>query len=204
MKNGGTMGRQSKGMFVGALVALLAFLPVASYAFAATSQDVTVTATPAYIELTNSPSTWTLNGITGDSVIEPDTVYYANPLGDTTVPSGTVVDGECNFTATNTANSTVSVDLDVDCGNFTGGDANMTNSGTGANGATSYGAYSWNSGDTYPAGRTIMKSSASAEFYTGLATNTAIKWGCEIETQADAWAGGSSSTTTMTVTATKS
>ena len=167
--------------------------------FGATSQDVTVTATPEYIAISNSPSTWTLNGITGSGVIAVDTVYYANPLGDTTTPSATVVDGECRFTITNS--STVAIDLTVNCGNFTGGDANMTNSDTGANGATSYGGYSWYSGMTY-SGKVIMKSTGSDVMRDGLAALTDVKWGAEIETQTNAWGGGSSSTATMTISAT--
>ena len=185
------------------LIALvLALAMVAAFtvpALAATSQNVTVTATPAYIGISNDPSTWTLNGITGSGKISPDTVYYSNPLGDTTCPSATVVDGECRFTITNS--STVATDLTVNCGDFSGGDANMTNSNDGSNGASSYGAYSWHSGMTY-ANKVIMKSSGSAVLKDGLAATTNIKWGAEIETQTGAWSGGSASTATMTITAT--
>lgn len=167
--------------------------------YAATTQDVTVTATPEYVSISNSPSTWTLNGITGSGVIQVDTIYYSNPLGDTTAPSATVVDGECRFTITNS--STVAIDLTVTCGAFAGGDANMTNSDTGANGATTYGSYCWYSGMTY-ASKVIVKSSGSGVMYNELAALTDIKWGAEIETRTDAWTGGSSSTATMTISAT--
>jgi hypothetical protein len=177
------------------LLLALTTTPVA----AATSQNVTVTAAPSYIDIANSPSTWTLNGITGSGNIAVNTVYYANPLGDTTSPSATVADGECRFTVTNT--SSIAIDLTVNSGDFSGGDANMTNSDTGANGATSYGGYSWASGSTYSA-KVVMKTTASAVMKDALAASTNIKWGAEMETQTNAWTGGTSSTCTMTITAT--
>lgn len=164
-----------------------------------TSDDVTVTATPEFIAITSAPTTWTINDLTGSGVILVDTVYYANPGGDTTPPSATVVDGECNFTITNT--STVATDITCTWGSFTGGDGDMTNSDLGTNGATTYGAYSWFSGDTY-ASKVIIKSTGSDVGKNALGATTNIKWGCEIETRTNAWTGGSSSTSTLTVTAT--
>lgn len=185
------------------VLALVLILSVGIPALAADSQNVTVTATPLYLAITNDPATWTLNGITGAGTISPDTIYYSNPLGDTTAPAGAnVVDGECRFTVTCSAGATT-CDLTVNCGNFAGGDANMNNSDTGANGATDYGAYSWYSGILY-ASKVVMKSAGSAELYSsGLAATATLKWGAEIETQTNAWSGNSSSTATMTITATE-
>lgn len=180
-------------LFAVALASLVWATPI----LAATSQEVEVTATPNYLAISNTPSTWTLNGITGSGVIDVDTVYYSNPLGDTTPPSATVADGECRFTITNS--STVNIDYFVNCGNFTGGDANMTNGDSGANGATSYGGYSWYSGLSY-ASKVQMDSSGSGALATGQ-SGASFKWGAEIETQTNAWAGGSSSTATMTISA---
>lgn len=180
------------------LAVMLALIP-AGTALAATSQNVTVNATPSYISITNAPDYWVLNGITGNSRISINTVYYSNPLGDTTTPSATVVDGECQFTITNA--STVAIDLTVTCSDFSGGDADMTNSDDGSNGATSYGAYCWNSGMTY-ASKVIMKTTGSSVMKDALAALTNIKWGAEIETQTDAWGGGSLSQATMIITAT--
>jgi hypothetical protein len=174
-------------------------LALALPALAATTQDVTVTATPSLVSIANAPATWTLDGITGDSLVDINTVYYANPLGDTTAPAGAnVVDAECRFTITNS--STVAIDLSVNSGNFTGGDA-MTNSDTGNNGVGQYGAYSWVSGTAYPGGRVIMKTAASAVVKDALAALTNIKWGAEIETQTDAWGSGDAMTATMTISA---
>ena len=166
---------------------------------AATSANVTVTATPAFISITNAPNTWELDGLTGDSRVAVDTLYYSNPLGDTTAPAGAnVVDAECRFTVTNT--STVAIDLHVNCGHFAGGDA-MQNSDTGANGVGEYGAYSWASGAAYPGGKVVMKTAASLVMKDALAALTDIKWGAEIETQSDAWASGDQMTATMVISA---
>ena len=177
-----------------ALLVSVSVMPV----YAATSQDVTVTATPEFISIANSPGTWTINNLTGSGVIDVDTVYYANPGGDTNVPTATVVDGECNFTITNT--STIATDLTLSMATFSGGDANMTNSETGLNGATSYGAFSYFSGELY-ANKVIIKISGSDVGLDALGATTNIKWGAEVETQTDAWTGGDSSTSTLTIAA---
>ena len=192
---------------------LLAILPV-GLAFAATSADVTVTATPSYIAITNAPITWTINDLgtgseSGKGVIEPDTIYYANPTNDaddTVAPSSTVLDAECYFTITNT--SSVPIDITVTWGDFTGGGADMTNSDTdGSNGTTTYGAFSWFSGDAYPGDKVVIKSTGSAVGKSALSAGS-IKWGCEIETRTDVWSSGTSSTTGvgeyLTITATSS
>ena len=179
------------------VIALVATLLMAT-ANLVSATDITVTATPGYISFSSAPTTWTLNDITGDGYINVDTVYYANPLGDTTQPSTTVADGECQFTWTN--DSTVDIEVYVDCGSFTGGDADMTNGGTGSNGATSYGAYSWYSGMTYT-NKVVVKSSGSDVLYTTVTPGEDKKWGAEIETREDAWTGGDASTATMTITA---
>jgi len=180
-------------------IALTLTILLTQGALAATSQDVTITATPSFISIANAPGTWTLNGITGDSKIAINTVYYANPLGDTTTPSATVADGECRFTITNT--SSVAIDLTVNIGDFSGGDT-MTNGNTGDNGATTFGAYSWFSGMTY-SGKVIAKSTGSAIMKDALAPVTDIKWGAEIETRTNAWTSATQMTSTMTIIATE-
>jgi len=180
------------GIVLAIALILLAVVP-------AMATDITITATPSYISFSSTPTTWTLNGITGSGVIATDITYYANPLGDTTPPGTTVADGECQFTWTN--DSSVNIAITVNCGSFTGGDATMTNSGTGSNGATSYGAYSWYSGMTY-ANKVVVKSSGSDALYTTTTPGEDKKWGAEILTRTDAWTGGTSSTAIMTITAT--
>ena len=168
-------------------------LPVA----AATSAPMTITATPSYISCSSAPDSWSLNGITGSGLVAPNTQYYSNPLGDTTSPSDPVVDGECQFTLTNT--STITTDMFVNTADFTGGSATMTNSNDGTNGATTFGAYSYCTGMTYSSGKVISKASASAATKTSLAPTTNIKWGLAIKTRTNAWTGGTASTSVVTV-----
>lgn len=167
---------------------------------AADYSNVTVTATPQYIAITNSQTTWTLNGITGNSVIQVNTTYYSNPLGDTTPPSATVDTDEGYFPIVN--DSTVNINLIVDMENFSGGDANMSNSETGSNGATSYGAYSWYEGMTY-SNKVVVKTNGTGSdtLWTSSSPGDDIDIGVEVKTQTDAWAGGDSSTATLKISA---
>lgn len=193
------MGKiRNKVLAVLAMVAVLALLSVSLVS----ATDVSVTALPSYVSFSSSPTTWGLNNITGSGYIDVDTIYYANPLGDTTAPAGAnVTDAECQFTWTN--DSSVNITITVNCGNFTGGDAAMGNSGTGANGATDFGAYSWYSGQAY-AGKVIVKESGSDALYATTTPGEDKKWGAEIETRTDAWTGGGASSATMTITAVES
>lgn len=184
----------------------LALVPAAGV-LAATSQDVTVTATPLYLSITNSPNTWTINGLGGGTEsgkIQPNITYYSNPVtdgDDTTPPSATVNATECYFTVSN-ASGAETCDLTVIWSDFTGGDANMANSDNGSNGATYYGAYCWYEGMTY-SNKVVVKSSGSDKMYTvGLAAGNDLDWGVEILTRTDEWTGNSASTSTLTITAT--
>jgi len=173
-----------------------------------TSAEVTVTATPSYIAITNTPDTWTINGITGSGVILVDTIYYAKGgATETTPPSATVVDTECYFTVTN--GSSVNIDLTVTCGDFTGGGADMTNSDSdGSNGATTYGMFCWYEDMTY-AEKVVVKSEGSGAMKAGVPpATTELDWGVEIETRTNDWTSGTASTTgvgeKLTITATAS
>ena len=185
------------------VVAIAAALALPGTAFAAGSANITVTGTPLFLSITNTPNTWTLNGITGSGTIAVDTVYYANPLGDTTPPSATVDAGECQFNTSVTAGATT-CDLTVTMGAFTGGNATMTNSDSdGSNGESTYGAFCWYDGMTYSS-KVVVKSTGSDEMYSsGLAAEASLNWGAEIETRTGAWEGGGASTATLTITATE-
>lgn len=180
------------------LLALVLSLVLVVPAFAATSDDVVVTATPEYIAITNAPATWTVNGLTGNSVIVVSTTYYSNPVGDTTVPTSTVVDGDCRFTVTNT--SSVAIDLTVNFPDHTGGDAS-SNSDTGSGAATSFGAYTYFSGETF-ASKVIAKDTGSDVALDALGATTDILWGIEYDSQDNAWTSGTAMTSTVTITAT--
>lgn len=188
-----------KRLVVSAILAVALVIVPVSAALATETDTVTVTATPSYLAFTNSPNLWTINGITGNDVIDINTTYYSNPLGDTQSPSVTVADGECQFTISNT--STVITNVKVDISNFSSGSNPMTNSDAGTNGAGIFGAFTWYSGMTYSA-KVIAKTTASSDLKANLDPITGLLWGMEILTQTDAWTGGTSSTALITITMT--
>ena len=166
------------------------------------SDEITVTATPSFIGITNAPEDWDINDIVGvgnKGFILPDTVYYSNPLGDCTVPSDDVVDGECRFTVTNA--STIPTDLTVNFPDHAGGDAS-TNSDAGTNDTTKFGAYVYCTGMTYSSGKVVCKKAASDALKEDLAGTTNIKWGITYESQSDAWTSADAMTSTVVITAT--
>jgi hypothetical protein len=181
------------------LVVMLSTLLMAVPASAATTAVVTVTNTPQYIAIVVDNATWTVNGLTGNSTVLTSTTYYSNPLGDTTVPSTTVVDGECRFMITSSSN--VAIDVTFNAADMSGGSSPSTNGNTGSAGATSYGAYVYVSGVAI-ASKVLCKSSASAVGINALAASGTKKWGFWIAEQTNAWAGATASTFTITGTAT--
>lgn len=192
------------------LAIALVIIPVSSV-LAASSAGVTVTATPLFLSIENTPDTWTINGLGGGTergVIDPGTTYYANPITDADdiiPPSETVLDTECYFTVTCVIGATT-CDLTVIWGDFAGGGADMTNSGAGTNGVDIYGAHCWYGGmETYSTSKVVVKSSGSDKMYTadGLAACASLEWGVEILTQTNDWTSGTSSISTLTITATE-
>lgn len=188
-------------LILGIALAMMLMVMLVVPVFALTSQDVTVTATPSFIGIANTPGTWTVNEETGNSLLTIGTEYWSNPLGDTTTPSDPVVDDECRFAITNS--STVITDLTVNFIHFTGGDA-MQNSGTGSGGVGTFGAYSYCTGMTYSTGKVVADNAGSSAMKEDLAAETNIKWGVSCDTQTDAWTSGDDMTSTVTITATAS
>lgn len=186
-------------------LSMVSTIAVSSLAYAAPTANVTVTAKALFLSITNTPNTWTINGIAGSGSIAVDTIYWSNPTGETTTPTaGGVTAAQCYFNVTNHATGTP-CDLTLIMGAFTGGDTTMTNSGTGANGANTYGAYGYYEGLAM-ANIVVIKSAGSDEMYnasTGLAAGASLKWGVQIKTRSDPWLGGGASTATLTITATE-
>ena len=173
---------------------------------AAVFDDITVTATPAFIAVSIAQDTWTINGIDLSGKIAINTTYYANPTGaagDTTAPNNPVVDGDCYFMIDNT--STIETDMTANMVHFVGGDA-MQNIDTGYanNGANSFGASTYTTGAAWPAAAVILKNAASAALKANVAATTDVYFGVAIKTQSGAWASGANQTSTITVTATDS
>ena len=185
------------------LMLVVSFMMFASSnALAATTATVTVTQQVAYIAISNSAATYTLNSDASSAhinYVQPNTTYYSNPggvAGSGTAPSTTVVDGECEWTLTNS--STVAVDLTANMANFAGGSDNSTN-GNGTAGATAYAAWTYWSGVAL-ASKVVCNSSGSSTAYSNLAASGTKKWGLMFGTQTNAWTGSSSATSALTVT----
>lgn len=167
-------------------------------ATAATSATVTITAAPAFVGITNSPNNWTINGLTHSGFVKNNTVYWSNPLGDTTTPTvGGATDGECYFTITNS--STIPTNVTLNISDFTGGDADP-NTNAGTNNATAFGAYGYYSGLAM-ANKVVAKTTGSDVLIASLAGLTNKKWGIEIKLQADDWTSATNMTGTATITA---
>lgn len=79
--------------------------------FAATTADVTITATPEYLALTNDSGNWTIGAIA-----EATTVYFT---ADSLIMAEPLVDVDMKGTLTNTGS--VTSDIDIKAYAFTGG-----------------------------------------------------------------------------------
>jgi hypothetical protein len=93
------------------ILVVVALLGMSAPSFAATTQDVTITATPTYIALTNSEATWAIGAV----VI--NTTYWWTDDGN--APAEPLVDGDMKTTITNTGS--VAEDIDIHTHAATGG-----------------------------------------------------------------------------------
>ena len=177
-------------------------LAMAIPTLAASTATVTVTNTTQFLSISNNVSTYNFNatGVAHAGVL-PSTTYYSNPTtSQVTVPSTTVVDGECAFDVTDA--SSVAVDIVINAANMSGGSDNSTNgtAGTDAAGATSYGADVYVSGVLF-ASKVLCKSSASSVSISNLGAAANKYWGLQINEQTNAWTGSTPATFVVTLTA---
>jgi len=91
--------------------ALALVLVSAVPALAATTAEVTVTATPEYVAMTNSEDTWAVG-----NVAESTTYWWTS---DDLAPAEPFIDGDMNSTITNAGS--VAMDVDIKVAAFTGG-----------------------------------------------------------------------------------
>lgn len=201
-------------------VVMVMVFAVPVFGAAGTSQDVDVTATPAFISIEIDVGTWAPNDIVGDGVtpkgtIAPSSTYYTNPLGDELSPAllgasedpATTVDpSECRFTLDNT--SSVAINLTVNFPDFASGDA-MANINQDAEdtatsaGADTFVAWSYYQGMLlYETNKLLAKATQSAVLKSNLGATTDIKWGLELKTQTGDWTSGTPMTSTVVITAT--
>lgn len=184
-------------IFLVLFVVAVSLLPV--YASASSTAVITVTNTPYFVGVNMTPTSWTINGLTGDGSVSNATTYYSNPLGDTVSPTTSgVTNSQCYFNATN--GMAIAVDLTVTVSNLSGGSDNSTNSNTGLAGTTSFGAETYFSGQN-SSQWVICKSSGSSIGYSNLAAGGDIDFGLIISEQTNSWSGPSSASSTITITA---
>ena len=180
------MNRMKRRTVVSLLLALTLVLVPASGALADTTQDVTVTATPSYISITNAPTTEALGAIS------PSTTNWA--LGGETAPADPLVDAGCTFTLTN--NSSVDTDIAIQATNFTGG-VGWTLAGI--VGADTVVMKAGQSTDGFAA--MIVVTTTGQAFISALAPATTKKWEFNLATGTFTDGAEKSSTITLTGTA---
>ncbi len=195
-------------ILVSVVLALVLVVSAAVPAFAADTDTVTVSATPAIISIANAPTAWTMNDSTatvtpGDDVIRKATTYWSNDLGNTTSPTATVAADECRFTVTN--DGTVPVDIEISMSSFVGGDAMVNgDGGTAGAGAGVFGA------EVYLVGAAIADAvnitiAGTADVIANLpdTTGNTKKWGLEILTQSDDFTDATQQDSAVVLTATE-
>jgi hypothetical protein len=170
-----------------ALIVMAIALGTAIPAFAATTQDVTITWTPTYIALTNDTATWSIG-----TVLESTTYWWTH---DGAAPNYPVVDGEGKAIITNTGS--VNEDIDIHTHNSTGG-AGMTVS-TDATPAAS--EFSLRAGITGMANEAafVQVITTDAELKDALTSTSHVHW--VMEMGFGTFAFGDAQQTTATLTA---
>ena len=166
------------------LIALVVLL-VPSTAYAATTQDVTVTATPSYVSISNAPTSEALGMLT-----ESSTTWATG-----TPPADPLVDVGCTFTVTN--NGSVAVNIAITATNFTGGVGWTLASTVGLNQVV---MKAGKSGDAHSAMVTVL-TTGGANFISSLAAAGTKKWEFNLATGTYNDGVAKSSTITLTATA---
>ena len=136
----------------------------------AADQSITVTATGAYLAFTFTGGNWTLNG---GLPVATNTWYYSNPLGETTLPSDPVVNGECTHNVTNTGN--VALDITIKWANMTGAGNPWINSDNGTNGSMVFGAKAQKSGSNWSTAVIAKNATAFNTLISNLGTSSSKK-----------------------------
>ena len=178
-----------KKLFFTILLVMVLTVSMAVPALAATTQDVTITATPTYIALTNDTATWAVGTVT------ISTTYWWSHDG--AAPDEPFTDGECKAIITNTGS--VAEDIDIHCHAATGG-AGWAIS---ADDSPADDEFSLRSGISGMANEAAMLQTvlAPADLKTNLAASAHVHWLMELET-GTAFSDGVAKEIIVTLTAT--
>ena len=190
MKRQGNVEAVLRKATISLLLVLAIFAWVAAPVLAATTQEVTITATPTYIALTNSEATWAIGAVAENY----DSYYWT---ADGLVPAEPLVDGDMKSTITNTGS--VAEDIDIKCANFTGG-IGWALSADQTPGASEV---SLRAGITGMANRAAMVQveNGDKELVDSLASSGTKMWCMELETGTFTDGVAKSGTTTLTASA---
>lgn len=162
---------------IGVIAALLLMLLPAMGVLAATSQDVAVNATPAYVTISNSPDNY------GFGVVETSTNYSTS---------------QAYFTITN--GSSVNIDITIGCNATWAGGNTWTHDDTGTPGSTTAALYASPDTDAFDI---IVKNAAPNDLVAALGAGTPQDW--ELRLMAPTvFDDGVLKTNTVTLTATAS
>ena len=152
------------------LVAMASLFLVPVPASASDTETIAITATGGFEDISITGGGW---DIQDGSTVAVSTSYYSNPLGETTSPSSTVADNECQHTVTN--DGSVQVDCTIKWDDMTGG-VGWTNSDDGSNGSDIFGAYGCASGELW-SNKVVAKEAATYnEMISDLAASASKKF----------------------------
>jgi hypothetical protein len=179
------------------LALALVVIPVSS-AFAETTQDVTVTASPAILSISNTPDNWPIDS---PNKMTHNTTYWSNDVDNTTAPGEPVAAADCRFTVTN--NGDITADIGISFPDFDDGAATllMPNSDTGSATATEFGAKAYREGDANSGAYTTLTVASVDDVITNLAGTETKNWGLQVETQTNVFTDGTPMQSVVVLTA---
>ena len=172
-----------KRLLVSLTLALMLVLSFSMPVFAQSTADVTVTATPTYISISNTPTSEALGSLATNS-----TTWAIG-----TAPADPLTDAGCTFTVTNDGN--VAENITIKATNFTGGVGWTLASTVGVDTVV---MKAGKSGDAQSAMVVVMPT-GGANFISALAVNGTMKW--EFNLSTGTFTDGVEKSTTITLTA---
>lgn len=190
-----------RSILVGIIMAIVGMLGFSLPALAATSDTVTINATPAYIGIAVTEAAWTVNA-GGTSLTTKNTKYYATDTNTDAEPAhNPVTDADCLLNLTNTSN--IHTDITITCTDFSNGDA-WTNEESKSNAANGFAMISWFTGDAwvdFATSGVIVKKSGSSVGKSDLGEGDGIQFGIGIFTPSGVPASPTAQSATLTVSA---
>ena len=146
-----------KKLLISIATALILLVVLAVPAMAATEQDVTITATPAFVSISNTPTSYGFGTVQTSSTPSTITTY---------------------FSVDNTSSVSINCTVSVTTSTWSGG-VTWAHSDTATPGADTAGL-KVNVGGTWGTGDIIVKYSSPNNIVTGQAANTDWQWGIKL------------------------